>query len=57
MVVKIYQKIKSKSCLSIEKVLQNEKKRFTIIIRNHSCLENSEIWKFYLFYASGWKLV
>ena len=37
---KIYQNMKNKSWLIIEKILQNETKCFAIIIRNF-CLENS----------------
>ena len=40
-VTKIYPKMKNKSLLSIEKkILQNEKKRFIIIIKKHFNLEN-----------------
>ena len=38
---KISQKIKSKSWLTIEKILQNVKKHFIIIIRNYFHLANS----------------
>ena len=39
--------MKNKSWLSIEKVLQNEKKRLIIVIRNHFHLEK-------LFFSQGW---
>ena len=37
---KNFQKMKNKSLLSIEKILQNKKKHFIIIIRKHFNLEN-----------------
>ena len=36
---KIFEKMKNKSWLSIEKILQNEKKRFIKIIENYFHLE------------------
>ena len=37
---KTSQNMESKSWLNIEKILQNEKKRHIIIIRNYFCLES-----------------
>ena len=41
---KIYQKMKNKSCLSIEKNIKNKKKRLIIIIRNYFHLENFHVF-------------